>query len=433
MIVKAQHQCEDKATREQPNGIGAERFAEVDENGRLVLPPELAGKFGLIPGERVYITPGRDSLRLHRPLNHIARLYVELTTRCNMDCPMCQRHTWTQPPADMTDKVIDRILTAIARIQPKPAVVLGGFGEPLVHPQAMDFIKSCRQLGAPVELISNGLLLNQERMFQLIDQGVERLWLSVDGVSEDCFGHNRMQGGFKKLLENLSKLTIYKYKFNIRHLKIGFVFVAMKDNIDQFPQVLKLARNLNVDQLLVSNLLPYTGDGLDRILYNRSTWKMNDHLMRVRLSRMDLDGDAVLTIFKALGDNFLDVTDISDREYGDPLDTCPFIKKGSVSIGWDGRVSPCPPLLHTHSSFFQGVERRNRECVFGSLEEMELDDVWRDEVYTQFRKRVMAFDFTPCVSCASCEWAESNEEDCFGNPFPTCGGCLWAQGLIQCP
>jgi len=26
-----------------------------------------------------------------------------------------------------------------------------------------------------------------------------------------------------------------------------------------------------------------------------------------------------------------------------------------------------------------------------------------------------------------------NLEDCFGNSAPTCGGCLWAQGLIQCP
>jgi hypothetical protein len=28
---------------------------------------------------------------------------------------------------------------------------------------------------------------------------------------------------------------------------------------------------------------------------------------------------------------------------------------------------------------------------------------------------------------------ESNEEDCYGNTFPVCGGCLWAQGVIQCP
>lgn len=32
-----------------------------------------------------------------------------------------------------------------------------------------------------------------------------------------------------------------------------------------------------------------------------------------------------------------------------------------------------------------------------------------------------------------CEMSEANEEDCLGNTFPACGGCLWAQGIIQCP
>jgi hypothetical protein len=29
--------------------------------------------------------------------------------------------------------------------------------------------------------------------------------------------------------------------------------------------------------------------------------------------------------------------------------------------------------------------------------------------------------------------ADENLEDCFGSPTPACGGCLWAQGFIQCP
>jgi hypothetical protein len=46
---------------------------------------------------------------------------------------------------------------------------------------------------------------------------------------------------------------------------------------------------------------------------------------------------------------------------------------------------------------------------------------------------VIAFDFSPCVHCGGCEWAESNEMDCFGNSFPVCGDCLWARGVILCP
>lgn len=34
---------------------------------------------------------------------------------------------------------------------------------------------------------------------------------------------------------------------------------------------------------------------------------------------------------------------------------------------------------------------------------------------------------------SGCELRETNEADCYGNPFPTCGECLWAAGLVQCP
>lgn len=49
------------------------------------------------------------------------------------------------------------------------------------------------------------------------------------------------------------------------------------------------------------------------------------------------------------------------------------------------------------------------------------------------RERVQAFDFSPCTICISCELAESNTEDCFGNRLPACGGYLWAQGFVSCP
>jgi hypothetical protein len=46
---------------------------------------------------------------------------------------------------------------------------------------------------------------------------------------------------------------------------------------------------------------------------------------------------------------------------------------------------------------------------------------------------VQSFAFPPCTYCGGCEMSISNQEDCFGNHFPACGGCLWAQGVVQCP
>ncbi len=54
-------------------------------------------------------------------------------------------------------------------------------------------------------------------------------------------------------------------------------------------------------------------------------------------------------------------------------------------------------------------------------------------LYAEFREKVKTFDYSPCHLCGGCSLLEKNEEDCYGNTFPACGGCLWAQGIIQCP
>ena len=123
--------------------------------------------------------------------------------------------------------------------------------------------------------------------------------------------------------------------------RLGFVFVAMENNIHEFPEIMHLVGALNVDKVIVSNLLPYTHDGLDQILYTRSTWEMSGRTFQVKLPRMDLKGDVLETVVNGLGHH--DMSDFMNREYSEPRDTCPFIKKASLSVGRDGRVSPCPP------------------------------------------------------------------------------------------
>ena len=82
-----------------------EKSAFVDPAGRLVLPAGVAHRFGLEPGAEVPFDLGENSIRLRRPMARPARIYVEATTRCNMACDMCQRHTWSEAPADMTEAV----------------------------------------------------------------------------------------------------------------------------------------------------------------------------------------------------------------------------------------------------------------------------------------------------------------------------------------
>jgi MoaA/NifB/PqqE/SkfB family radical SAM enzyme len=96
-------------------------------------------------------------------------------------------------------------------------------------------------------------------------------------------------------------------------------------------------------------------------------------------------------------------------------------------------VSPCLALLHSHTSYLNERKRRSKRYVVGNVNEHTMSELWSSPEYVAMRERVQSFQFSPCAFCGGCDFSEANEEDCFGNAFPTCGGCLWAQGIIQCP
>jgi MoaA/NifB/PqqE/SkfB family radical SAM enzyme len=154
-------------------------------------------------------------------------------------------------------------------------------------------------------------------------------------------------------------------------------------------------------------------------------------LPRLNLPKIDINERTQAAFLNALRSGW-NVT-FAGNNLGGANDVCHFIESGSISIGWDGSVSPCIPLLHSHFTFLHRRKRLIRRHVIGNLAERNLIDLWNDPGYVAYRERVQSFAFAPCTFCGGCDMVDSNEEDCLGNVFPACGGCLWAQGLIQCP
>ena len=147
----------------------------VDEEGRLVISPEMQRALGWQPGARLRLERDGNTVRLHRPLNQLAKVYIEPTNACNLDCVTCFRNCWDTSIGRMTEATFASILAGLAAIDPLPTVYFGGIGEPMFHQRTVDWIAQVKQLGARVELITNGTLLTEQRSRQLIDAGLDLL------------------------------------------------------------------------------------------------------------------------------------------------------------------------------------------------------------------------------------------------------------------
>ncbi len=418
-------------------GMKPDKITKIDADGRLIIPPEVAEQFGLLPNSPVQLIMGENEIRISRSIHHLARVYVEPTNTCNLNCVTCMRNVWKEPSGFMSEKTYDRILEGVEKLTPRPTVFFGGFGEPLMHPRIIEMIRQAKALGAPVELISNGVLLSEKMIVRLLEAELDMLWVSLDGASPESYEDVRLGATLPQVIANLERLPYLRYRGSRlkTSLQLGIAFVAMKRNIADLPKVLALGARLGAKKFSVSNVMAHTDELRQEVLYRgamyNGPYQFSDGHPRVNLPRIDVNEYTQGPLAEVQRGNYS--IQVNSGMMGQGVYTCPFVEKGSLAVRWDGAVSPCLPLMHTFNSFLDNRPRRSYAYDVGSVLERDLLGLWEDPQYVALRQRLQSFEFSPCTDCNCCELPEENREDCLGNTFPACSGCLWAAGLIQCP
>ena len=362
--------------------------------------------------------------------DRLAKLYIEPTNRCNLDCRTCMRHGWEEALGFMEFSLFEKIMTDLHSFPGMPDVFLGGFGEPLGHPRIVDMVALAKVSGAKVELISNGILLDDGMADRLVAAGLDLLWVSIDGASPQSYADVRLGDHLPQILANLERLREKRRLNPGKKPELGISFVAMKRNIADLPAVLDLAQKLEASHFSLSNVESYTEDMEKEVLYGQVLFEAlpEGGCIMPRFGPLVIKGEALEKV-SALFPDSLSFTTLAPGQDGQ----CPFLQRRSASVRWDGRIGPCLPLLHGHTVFLNGHSRTWPEFHFGSLRELSLADFCKSEAWRDFRRKLEEFSFAPCSTCNSCDLPDINNEDCFGNVHPACGGCLWSQGFIQCP
>lgn len=416
-------------------------YAHVDEHGNIILPVDQVREFGLQSGDSLLIETNKQGFFLRPPVTTLRRVYIEVTNKCNLNCATCMRNVWDVKYGLMANETFERILSGLQACSPKPDIFFGGYGEPLSHPRILTMIEQAKAQGHHVSLITNGILLDQETAHHLTELKLDMLWISLDGATPECYADVRLGDLLPTVLENLKQFQLRKHlRFGDSpwsgYPKLGIAFVAMQRNIQDLEAVIKLGTRLGAVEFSISNVLAHNQELHREELYFRSLYLDGNRYDQpsnplIHLPVMDVNDrttDTILSLLKSA--NRLE---FFGGRLTQNIDQCPFVERGSVSVRWDGKVSPCLPLMYTHKHFLAERERTSHEYIVGDLDQEDFSDIWNQPEYLELRKRLQEFDFSPCTFCNSCEMANENLEDCFGNTKPACGGCLWAQGLIRCP
>jgi putative metalloenzyme radical SAM/SPASM domain maturase len=419
-----------------------------------------------------------------------SKLFVEVTTRCNLRCPMCTK----QSPGcgivdgDMSAETFERIVPALSRLE---ALILNGIGEPLLHGSLERYVQIAKQhmpADAWVGFQTNGQLLTRARAASLVEAGVDKVCISSDAVTPDMFRAMRAGGDKAAVDTSITALQAAARRCK-RRVSLGIEFVATRDNIDELPRLVHWAGQHGIDFMIVTHMLPYHEDLVDAAAFDTNTdqalqffrqWKA-----RAALDGIDLDDyfDVFMKFRKnpeeqRLMDSvnrmkaealkqgvelhverllkcdqemlgrvrgvFSEADDLAHK-YGIELHLpnlvpsktrrCEFVEGGGAFISWDGDVHPCYFLWHRYRCHIGGLVKYVRPESFGRLADQSLLSIWNGPAFQAFRQGVLKYDFPFCYDCsvALCDYTqfEDFEQDCHISSVP-CGACLWCTGLFRC-
>jgi tungsten cofactor oxidoreducase radical SAM maturase len=391
----------------------------LDGAGRLSLPQKLLRRHQIRPGEDLLLETTESGLVLHPLRPDVRRVYLETTTRCNLQCRTCVRNVWDEPLGDMSEPTFERVLAGLRELPELREVVFGGYGEPFAHPHTLGYLRAVRDLGVKVTISTNGTLLDEGVAEALVDMRVEVVTVSLDGGEPDTYADVRRGAELRAVLENVEVLNQIKAARGTSFPRVAIEFVALKRNEEELADLPDLARRLGTNRVIVTHVLPHTPEMAEQALYGRDSGPPLP----------------AASGWPAQGGDWLlwGTMELPRMSWGAER-RCRFIGGNALVVGWDGGVSPCYALSHSYPYTIFGRHKEVTRYTFGNVNEKALTDIWTTDDYVRFRAEVRRFNFPSCVDCDlrdTCDIAESNE-GCWGW-CPSCADCLWAQDIVRCP
>ncbi len=189
------------------------------------------------------------------PAGYRPRLvFWELTTGCNLRCIHCRASaTELMSPDDLTYSQCCDVVDQVAEYAPLILVLSGG--EPLWRRDVFDIAKRSVSKGLRVALATNGTLVDEAMAHRIKDSGIVRVSISLDGADRHTHDAFRGEAGAYD-----AAIAVIKH-LNALGVSTQINTSVARHNVDQLPDILKLAQSLGVAAFHIFLLVP-VGCGL---------------------------------------------------------------------------------------------------------------------------------------------------------------------------
>ena len=258
-------------------------------------------------------------------------------------------------------KIVDEMAPFLYEID------LNNWGEPFLNQEIIRMVEYAHKKRLKTSVNTNlNVPLSEKDAVDLINAGLDVLYISMDGISQKTYEKYRIGGNLAAVQKNIRLVAEKKKALGNKNPKIVWQFLVNKFNEHELPQLEHVKRDLGIDELVLGGVRSDMGKEI-----------------------FTMDREKVESLNKWLPENE-DYSRYDYREKKRKLQKrwCHFLWFVSV-INWNGSVSPCC------SSYFEKLD-------FGNAFEKGFKPIWNNEKYAGARKAVAAHKPESKTVCDNC-------------------------------
>lgn len=302
-----------------------------------------------------------DRKPLHEllPLDQPLRVLIDPSDVCNFRCNFCFQSQQDFKGSVMSLDTFRIIVEQIKEFErPINVVHLYGLGEPLVNKNIAIFVKELKEnkVAKEVAITSNGSLLTHELSEKLVMAGLDRLSISLNGITDEHFKKNvNANVDFKKLYEEINYFYKIRNKTHL-HVKInGECFT--EEEKDKFVKMfVDCTDSINIDHVVNVWSGLQLADNNGQRMYDFETEELNK------------DEDSRKKV-------------------------CPLMFY-EVLIHPDGNVSPC------------AVDYTYKKQNLGSIFDNSIKKIWNNEILKKIRIQELLGSKNDYCICNTCKYSD---------------------------
>jgi MoaA/NifB/PqqE/SkfB family radical SAM enzyme len=315
-------------------------------------------------------------------------LQVSVTSHCNAACAYCphtvyHRH-WQNRHLSL--EVFRNLLQDLKNIR---LIYLQGWGEPFLHPDFFSFVALAKQAGCQVGATTNATLLDEHTIGRIVEAGMDVLAFSLAGIGET---HDIWRQGtrYQQVLGAIDALQECKRRLGKSTPRVHVAYMLLRSGLADLERLPEALQGRDVAQVVISTLDLVAAPELARESLRLATGPEAAEITRQLEEVTAVGARRGLTI-----------------HYGQAgaggQAVCPENVLRAAVISPAGDVSPCvftnvPVEGGLH--YVDGKPHQVQSLFFGNIENLSLQDIWRQPAYRQFRRsRRRGKLVDPCRHC----------------------------------